>query len=168
MDTELHPVVQLLLKRMESHPEEFEDGITARDTYTSIKPSRWYHAIEAVKDHGTKADKAALNAALGKIYMDEAHRWTMDELCNGEERRRQSQVEAEAQKLKQYALQQRLAQTQINQYNQLQNANVNTDIIPVSTDIIPVSNGGTLTTAIPPREWTDGAVESVKKALGLK
>ena len=163
MEDNLHPLTKLLLARMESHPEEFENGIAARDKYTSNpKSHRWYHAVEAVTDHGTEADKAALNAALGKLFMNEAHEWAMDELLNGEDRRKQAQVEAEAMKLKQYALQKANQYAQLHQANQYAYAN-NTGI----ASTMGLANQGTLTSAAP-KEWTDQALASVKKALGLE
>lgn len=79
MGTELHPVVQLLLARMKSHPEEFQAGM-----------NRWDWILHKVQDNGTEAELEALNEALRPIRLDEAHEQMMDELCNGDERRRKS------------------------------------------------------------------------------
>ena len=79
---ELHPVVQLLLKRMESHPEEFK----------SEHESRWWKVIEAIDRWGNDVESDALEAGLRKIRLEEAHVWALDELCNGEERRKEEEM----------------------------------------------------------------------------
>jgi hypothetical protein len=80
---ELHPVIQLLLKRMESHPEEFEcKGY-----------GRWQYALEIIENYGSTEDVAVLRDAMRSIRLEEAHVWALEELCNGEERRRQHQDE---------------------------------------------------------------------------
>lgn len=84
MSKELHPVVELLLARMKSHPEEFANGA-----------SRWGWMINDVMDHGTGEECAALKAGLRPIRLQEVHEVVLDELCNGEERRRKEQEEQE-------------------------------------------------------------------------
>jgi hypothetical protein len=84
--SEPHDVVKLLLARMESHPEEFRIG-------EGVFHLRWSRQIDMIHDHGREADKAALNAKLRDIIMDEVHEQVMDELCNGEERRRKEAEE---------------------------------------------------------------------------
>ena len=81
MADEPHDVVKLLLARMESHPEEFK---FTRGGYHQ----RWYDHINSINEYGNKADKTALNAKLRDIRLTEIHEQVMDELCNGEERRR--------------------------------------------------------------------------------
>jgi hypothetical protein len=77
VDETLHPVVQLLLKRMESHPEEFQ--------YST--GGRWQYALDMIEDHGAEGEKAALQSAIKIIRLEEAHVWALNELCNGDERR---------------------------------------------------------------------------------
>lgn len=84
MSEELHPVVELLLARMKSHPEEFANGA-----------SRWGWMINDIMDHGTGEECAALKAGLRPIRLQEVHEVVLDELCNGEERRRKEQEEYE-------------------------------------------------------------------------
>lgn len=86
MADEPHDVVKLLLARMESHPEEFRIG-------EGVFHLRWSHQIDTIHDHGSDADRAALNAKLRGILMDEVHEQVMDELCNGPERRRKEAEE---------------------------------------------------------------------------
>lgn len=83
--SEPHAVVKLLLARMESHPEEFTRSIE----------SRWYDTITEITDYGNETDKAAINAKLRDIRLNEAHEDAMDELCNGPERRRMQEEEIE-------------------------------------------------------------------------
>jgi hypothetical protein len=82
--TEMHDVVKLLLARIESHPEEFERGM-----------HRWDWVMERVKSHGSKEENEALHAALRPIRLQETHEDMLDELLNGDERRRKEQEEHE-------------------------------------------------------------------------
>ena len=81
---ELHPVVELLLARMKSHPEEFANGA-----------SRWGWMINDIMGHGTDEECAALKAGLRPIRLQAVHELVLDELCNGEERRRKQQEDDE-------------------------------------------------------------------------
>lgn len=85
MEDNLHEVVKLLLARMESHPEEFswETG------------NRWQHTLGMVREYGTPEEISVLDAGLRVIMLQEAHETMMDELCNGDERRRREQEEQE-------------------------------------------------------------------------
>lgn len=86
--SEPHDVVKLLLARMESHPEEFK---FKRGGYHQ----RWYDYIASINEYGNEADKAAINAKMRDIRLTEVHEQVMDELCNGEERRRKEEEETE-------------------------------------------------------------------------
>jgi hypothetical protein len=77
-----HPVVTLLLKRMESHPEEFMTG-----------SHRWYDVVDIVRDYATKEENDAIDAGLRPIRLQQAHELMMDELLNGDERRRREEEE---------------------------------------------------------------------------
>jgi hypothetical protein len=87
MSDNLHDVVKLLLARMKSHPEEFR-----RDRKNA---GRWYDVMDVVRDYGTKEEDDAIDAGLRPIRLQEAHEMMMDELCNGEERRRIEEQEYE-------------------------------------------------------------------------
>ena len=91
MADEIHDVVKLLLARMESHPEEFGGDLVANGS----TEARWWHVIREVRDHGNKTEREAIDAALRKIKLQRAHEMMMDELCNGEERRRKQREEDE-------------------------------------------------------------------------
>jgi hypothetical protein len=84
MADDLHPVVTLLLKRIESHPEEFGRGA-----------HRWDWIIERVQNYGSKEEDEIIDAALRPIRLQEAHEDMMDELCNGDDRRRKEEEERE-------------------------------------------------------------------------
>ena len=86
MAGEPHEVVKLLLARMESHPEEFRIG-------DGVFHLRWSRQIDMIHDHGREADKAALNAKLRDIIMDEVHEQVLDELMNGPDKRRKEAEE---------------------------------------------------------------------------
>ena len=88
MEDKLHPLTELMLARMKSHPEEFEDGIL---TYGA----RWDRAMHEIEKYGSDADKQAMHEGLRPIRLGEAHTWAMDELLNGEERRRKQREEEE-------------------------------------------------------------------------
>ena len=91
MADEMHPVVELLIARMESHPEEFMDDYLMSEVRPAAGSSRWFRVIHAIREHGSKRDVETLNAALSKIHMQQIHEWTMDELLNGEDRRREEE-----------------------------------------------------------------------------
>lgn len=84
MTDELHPLTELLLARLKSHPEEF----VARNTPTG----RWHAAIDAVRNYGSEEDRAAWYDAVNRINMNMAHEAALDELMNGEERRMQAML----------------------------------------------------------------------------
>ena len=84
--SEPHEVVKLLLARMESHPEEFRvaDGPFH---------DRWYDHVNGINAYGNEADKTAIAAKLRDIRLDEIHERVMDEMLNGEDRRRREAEE---------------------------------------------------------------------------
>lgn len=88
MSDELHPVVTLLLKRMESHPEEFGTGPT----------NRWGWMLNDVLSNCSTEEAEAINKGLRPIRLQEIHESVMDELLNGDERRRREMEEAEYEK----------------------------------------------------------------------
>lgn len=76
--SELHPVVELLVARMETNPEEFERGM-----------SRWNWMLEGVMTNCSEEERAALHAGLRPIRLQQLHEDVLDELLNGPERRAQ-------------------------------------------------------------------------------
>ena len=67
-EEEIHPAMQLLLARMDSHPEEFEDDI------------RWGHKYQMFKSHWNLTEKRLFNAKLRVIRMNAMHVKIMKEL----------------------------------------------------------------------------------------
>lgn len=77
-DNENHPLVDLMLARMDTHPEEF-DGSN----------NRWYTTLIDIDEYALPEQVALIKAKIAAIRLDRAHHLALDELCNGEERRRQ-------------------------------------------------------------------------------
>lgn len=98
MTQEIHPVVKLLLARMETHPDEFVSRVSDDDD-VDVSPGyfygRWGPSVGAIREYGTEADKEALFSVFNKLHMDHQHERTMDELLNGEERRARMERERE-------------------------------------------------------------------------
>lgn len=77
-DNENHPLVDLMLARMDSHPEEF-DGSN----------NRWVFALSDIAEYAPPEQATLVKAKIAAIRLDAAHHRAMDEMLNGEERRRQ-------------------------------------------------------------------------------
>lgn len=115
MEDKLHPLTELMLARMKSHPEEFEDDIL---TYEA----RWDNAMHAIKKYGSDADKQAILEGMRPILLDAAHAQAMDELLNGEERRRKQREEEADYMAKMQTIQQQVVAQQSYQINSLATA----------------------------------------------
>lgn len=164
MADELHAVVRLLLKRMESHPEEFTYG--ASDSPVGLRsslgtPSRWGIAVQDVIEWGSEAEKAALNAALRDIRLGEIHERVMDELLNGEQRRADERRAFEEDEKRYNAMKQQTAAQQ-NTYNRVSG--------PQITGLVDTSNQSTAsyTLRLGGETLTESAVQQIKKVLGVK
>ena len=68
---ELHPLTDLFLRRAASNPEEMSNG-------------RWRWVLERILEHGSQADKDAVQPVYNKLMLDGAHREMMKELLNPE------------------------------------------------------------------------------------
>jgi hypothetical protein len=110
MADEIHPVVELLIARMDSHPEEFKDDYLMSEVRASISSERWLRAIQAIREHGSEQDNAALSARLRDIRMQQIHEWMMDELINGDDRRREEEERKKQLWLKQQQMHQQAYQ----------------------------------------------------------
>lgn len=95
MADDMHEVVTLLLARMESHPEEFVENTGNGDIISDGMRDRWWRVLTYVEDYGTEEEQKAIQAGLRKVKLDKAHEIMMDELCNGDERRRKFREEQE-------------------------------------------------------------------------
>lgn len=78
--SEPHEVVKLLVARMESNPEEFNDA-----------DGRWAQWLDELMPFVTEEERVMLR----KPMMQSIHEEVMDELCNGEERRRKHKEDTE-------------------------------------------------------------------------
>lgn len=97
-DNGLHPVVDLLISRMKSHPEEFYIGLEPESPYaikTVPLSSRWTTILNHVERFANEEELAALKDAMRHIRLDEAHEKALDELLNGPERRAEEEKERE-------------------------------------------------------------------------
>ena len=120
MADEPHAVVRLLLARMESHPEEFNDD-----------DGRWAQWLDELIPFVTEKERVMLR----KPMMQSIHEKVMDELLNGPERRRKEKEGTEyerhlaqsLQHMKQQQARQHLTAQQMAQQAQqgLQNAFAN-------------------------------------------
>lgn len=167
-DKKLHPVVELLLARMKSHPEEFEDEYLLSELRPTRSTGRWEPALNAIGHHGSEQDVKAINEAQGAIRMDQIHAWAMDELCNGEERRRKHDLDNTLATQKLFA-QQALAQQQLQGYRASQAlTSASTLGVPYTyntvSDTYSLLGGQQVTRA---EAEDNGLFGSVKKALGL-
>jgi hypothetical protein len=160
MTDKVHPLVELLVARAKSHPDEFKDDT---DTITTAASDRWWRAINVISRNGTDADKALLANTIGRIAMDKAHEWALDELLNGEERRAEDRRMKEETE-KRYAAQTTLAalSQQAQLYGQAaQNSYQNAlGSMAVPNQAASVNIGGETLTA--------SMVQQIKKALGVK
>jgi len=77
-EPQLHDLTKLLLKRLESNPEEFSRIKLSADR-------EWFETIEVVREHGTNLDRDTLNAALDKFHMDDTLEGALKGLLNGDE-----------------------------------------------------------------------------------
>jgi hypothetical protein len=78
----IHPVVDLMLRRMGSHPEEFFGGITVA--------SRWHEILGVITTNGSEEEQRLIAEKFRRINLDAAHTMALDELCNGEARREEA------------------------------------------------------------------------------
>ena len=92
MTSNIHPVVELLAARMESHPEEFEPN----------GGGRWAEWLDRLIPFVTEEERVMLRRHM----MQDIHEEVLDELLNGEERRAREKHERDLE------MQQMMAQRQ--------------------------------------------------------
>lgn len=113
MADEPHDVVKLIVKRMESHPDEF-----------STYDGRWAQWLDELMPFVTEEERVMLR----KPMMQTIHEDVMDELLNGPERRAKEKEDTEYERHLEAALRQTKQQAllqqaqQKNAYGQYQNA----------------------------------------------
>ena len=85
---EIHPVVALILARMESHPKEFYKFDPARLNAANTNPNqmglRINQFLESTKSLWNREEKRLYNLALRKVRMGEAHERLMAILLTGD------------------------------------------------------------------------------------
>ena len=72
----MHPVVELLMARMDSNPEEFI-ALAGKQSTTC----RWHDAIYTLQRDCNMEDGGAFFAKLGKLRLNALHNAVMSELC---------------------------------------------------------------------------------------
>jgi len=146
---EPHAVVRLLLKRIESHPEEFKRG-----------RYRWADIVKEVDMFGFDADTDALDAALRDVRLTEAHEEMMEELLNGEDRRR---MEAEYESS--------MAISQLQQLQHSQQLQQNSKLQSVQQlrgyQGANIANASTITATQLETTLSTSTINAIKKALKL-
>lgn len=185
MSEELHDVVKLMLARMDSHPQEF---IPERDDHRYViqdaDANRWWRAMSEVQKFANEQEKKAIAAKLRELRLREAHEWAMDELCNGDERRRKEKMARELEEQRYRASQVSVNKAYMNtlgsqsydynmqqamsQLNAIGNYSMSTDL---EKDAIVIRNHDTnLNVAIDRNGLYDtkSPLDTIKKALGLK
>lgn len=115
MADNIHPVVELLAARMESHPEEFR----IYDNSTLAIGGRWETWISQIRPFMNEAEHRLLFNKSKEAFLQRVHEEVLDELMNGEERRAQEKRERDLE------MQRLMAQAQQNtlrpgQYAQVQ------------------------------------------------
>ena len=71
----LHPAVQLMLARMDTHPEEFRP-----------RGYRWEEHLDAMLEASSPEERAALTTKLNRFRMDTLHEEVMAELLDGNQK----------------------------------------------------------------------------------
>lgn len=121
-ETEIHEVVQLLLARMESHPEEFDYRRAGDDAPKTTDPYRWDRFMQELETVATDEEWSAIRAGIRKLRMEGLHAAVIDELVNGDERREKERLEREAGEQRWKLQQQQILAQQLALYNGYGNA----------------------------------------------
>lgn len=140
----IHPVVRLLAKRMESNPEEF--GL--RGT------GRWAMYLEDLHHLATPEEKLLLRTAR----MNELHEQVMDELLNGDERRAEERRKVEEAE-KRYAMIQQQQSAAVQLYGQTQGITLGSN--QYANHIAPAN------LRLGNEVLDEGILKQIKKKLGL-
>jgi hypothetical protein len=97
MADNIHPAVELLAARMESHPEEFQLHANSSLAITG----RWETWIAQVGWYLNEAERELIYGKAKEVIFQRIHEEVLDELLNGEQRRAEEQAayDAEVQRL---------------------------------------------------------------------
>jgi hypothetical protein len=174
----IHPAVELLLKRMESHPEEF---MTSEKAYnqSDSRVRKMSSLYGDILNRASEEEAALLRAAMNKIQLGLLHNDLMDELLNGDERRAKEEKENEYERhLKQSLQHMKQQQSALGQYQNAmghlgsyQNQASATGLVgrsPTSTLMDEYVNNGTINAAKIEPTLSSSAINQIKKALGIK
>lgn len=145
---ELHPAVQLLLKRMDSHPEEF----AARGMY------RWESIYSDINQVASQSEKQAMKAKLRAIKMEAIHKRMMEQLLTEDVDEQEHEYERNI--LKALQVQQQAQQTAL-QNSMIPLHNYQNAYPPGTIVGTPSGSFGKPMTGI-------GLVEKIKTGLGIK
>lgn len=72
----MHIAIELLLKRMESNPDEFVKG--------NRRHAKWERIIAKYMEYVNPEDKKILNEKYGELQLNQMHKEVMAELLHGE------------------------------------------------------------------------------------
>lgn len=111
MADEVHEVVTLLLARMESNPEEFEFHASGSLAVTG----RWETWIAQLGWHFNEAEKALIYGKARELIFQRVHGEVLDELLNGEDRRRKEAEDREYERHLAHAAMQQQQKAYVNQ-----------------------------------------------------
>jgi len=147
MADNIHPVVELLAARMESHPEEFKfhNGSSLAIT------GRWETWINQLGWYFNEAEKELIYGKAKELIFQRVHEEVLDELLNGEERRaeeRRQRKEAEERMMAQV----QQAALQPGQYAQVQSLGA-------------LQSAGTI--RLGSETIDEGMLKQIKRKLGL-
>ena len=110
-DDTIHPVIELLVKRMESHPTEF-DFTTHPGGHIQFA-GRWDNFIGRLGHYMTEAERNLIYAAKRKAVFEKVHEEIVDELFNGDDRRAKQEQERADRAGQTFMQQQMYAQSQL-------------------------------------------------------
>jgi hypothetical protein len=97
----MHPATELLLKRLESHPEEFTQWPDEGEIYaTSEQGYRWHDVMHTLNRSASDEEKTLIKQKLDNLAMDKAYERIVKRITGVEEEERKA---AEEEKRKQYA-----------------------------------------------------------------
>lgn len=102
MADEIHPAVELLLARMDSHPEEFvSDNLPVYGSRADVLRKLVHNVLDNVEG----PQVLPIKEKLDQLYLDMYHKELMDELLSGDDKRAQEAATQEAAKQQAYAAQ---------------------------------------------------------------
>jgi len=150
----LHPLVDLMLARMQSHPEEFFGS----------KSGRWRNAMDAIRSHGTAEEQAKVDHAMSRVALDHYHAQAMQELLDPQEDRNKFDEAALARARQQMIAQKYSAQTAT--YLQGTYGSVGTSG-PTLATLATAGTIGNGSIQLGSETVNEGLIKNIREALGL-